>query len=72
MKDTGVGIDKKDQERIFKLFERLEEVPIKGEGLGLALVKKIVEQHDGKLWVESHKDEGSIFYFTLPKKPLIH
>ncbi|OGQ04098.1 MAG: hypothetical protein A2W61_07100 [Deltaproteobacteria bacterium RIFCSPLOWO2_01_44_7] len=68
VRDTGIGIAKKDMERIFKLFERLEEIPVKGEGLGLALVKKIVQRHDGKVWVESYKGEGSTFYFTLPKK----
>lgn len=68
VRDNGIGIDKKDQGRIFKLFERGAETPVKGEGLGLALVKKIVEQHDGKIWVESYKGRGATFYFTLPKQ----
>lgn len=72
VKDTGIGIDKKDQERIFKLFERLEEIPVKGEGLGLALVKKIIQGHDGRVWVESYKGKGSTFFFTLPKRRPVH
>lgn len=71
VKDNGIGIDKKDHERIFKIFERVGDSPVKGEGLGLALVKKIIEQHDGKIWVESFRDRGSTFYFTLPKQRLV-
>ena len=68
VKDNGIGIPKEFQERIFHLFKRLHtkrEYP--GNGIGLTLCKKIIEQHNGKIWVESQPDKGSIFYFTISK-----
>ncbi|MDJ0834979.1 MAG: response regulator [Acidobacteriota bacterium] len=67
--DTGVGIADKHHERIFKIFQTLK--PRDGSdgstGIGLSLVKKIVEHHGGTIWVESEPGKGSIFYFTIPK-----
>jgi signal transduction histidine kinase len=67
--DQGIGIPPEEQARIFERFHRVETGPHRhadGTGLGLYLVKAIVEAHGGRVWVESAPDQGSIFMFTLP------
>ncbi|MGQ9608153.1 MAG: ATP-binding protein [bacterium] len=63
--DTGIGIAPEKKERIFERFER-GNLYNKGVGLGLAIVKKIIESHNGKIWVESELGKGSTFIFTIP------
>ena len=68
VKDNGIGIKAEDQEVIFNLFSRIKtDKDTAGTGLGLSICKKIVESHNGKIWVESEVGKGSTFYFTLPK-----
>lgn len=67
VEDNGIGIEPEKAEEIFELFERSYRVQqSEGIGLGLALCKQIIQQHEGEIWVESTPGEGSTFYFTLP------
>lgn len=68
VEDNGIGIPEKEQQRIFNpLVRAVNTCDYEGTGLGLAMVKKIIEAHQGKVWVESSGNKGSTFFFTLPK-----
>lgn len=65
VRDNGIGIQPQFQQRIFGLFNKLDQ-NVEGTGIGLTLVKRIIEVHGGRIWVESELGKGATFYFTLP------
>ena len=69
VEDTGIGIQADYQKQIFKIFKRLNDIDVEGTGIGLSIVKKIIERHKGDIWVESpvRDGKGSRFCFTIPK-----
>ncbi len=67
VEDNGIGIAERDFGRLFQVFQRLQSHDYPGTGIGLAICKKIVERHGGRIWLESVVDRGTKFSFTLPK-----
>ena len=68
VRDNGIGIEKKFHDKIFELFQSLKEIEgVEGTGVGLTIVKKIIEKHNGRVWLESRKGRGTCFYFSIPK-----
>jgi signal transduction histidine kinase len=66
VEDNGIGIAEKDEKAIFEMFCKLDSADKRGEGLGLTIVRKMVDRHGGKVWVESELGKGSRFFVALP------
>ncbi len=67
LEDNGIGIAPADKEKVFEIFHRVDpKGPVSGEGLGLTIVGRIIDRHQGRIWLESELGKGSIFYVALP------
>ncbi len=74
VRDSGKGLSKEEQSQLFSKFSRIHDfdTKVKGHGLGLSIVQRIVEKQGGKIWVESKLEQGCTFFFTMPIANITH
>jgi signal transduction histidine kinase len=70
VRDNGVGIKKEYFDKIFQIFQRLQRDE-EGTGIGLTIVRRVIEWHGGRVWLESEEGKGTTFYFTIPKREFV-
>ena len=70
--DNGLGLPKSGKDRLFQVFQRFHPQQAQGDGMGLAIVHRIVERHGGRIWAESEEGKGTTFCFTLPYESQLH
>jgi PAS domain S-box-containing protein len=68
IRDNGVGIPAEYHSKIFRVFQQVHASRSRGEGMGLAIVRRIVDRHGGRIWFDSHRDTGTTFYFTIGRR----
>jgi signal transduction histidine kinase len=71
VRDTGMGITAAELPKVFRLFRRGRAIGVPGEGIGLTMVRKIIERHGGRIWIESQEGQGTTVWFTIGERPVV-
>ena len=69
VRDNGVGIDEPQKQKLFQAFYKVNQAKSRGEGMGLAIVHRVIDRHGGRVWVDSKPGAGTTFFFTVASEP---